>query len=365
MKICFFADGQSSHTVKWCEHFQRLGHEVHLITFRNSSIEGVSVHYINVGNIHVKGGNWKVLLKFFKVRLLLKEIKPDIFHAHYATSYGITAALANFHPLIISGWGSDILVSPKSSKIMFYFIKWALKKSDAITIVADHMLDSVVSLGIPQSKVNIITHGINTNLFHKKEVEKHEEFTFVCTRNLEPLYNHIQLLEAFEILVKKGLNVNLILIGDGSLKKDLIKWVEHRNLKQNIRFLGRISQEEMVVELNKAHVFVTTSTSDGDVVSLVEAIACGNYCIGSDIPANRNWIKHNINGLIIPLFDNEALANAMVESMVNSIRPTKESIELNRNIIENKGNWNSNMLLAESLYCELIETRLQRKMRNC
>lgn len=357
MKICFFADGQSSHTIKWCEHFQRLGHEVHLITFRNSSIEGVSVHYINVGSIQVKGGNWKVLLKFFKVRLLLKKIKPDILHAHYATSYGITAALTNFHPLIISGWGSDILVSPKSSKIMYNLIKWALNKSEAITIVADHMLESVVSLGVPQSKVKIITHGINTNLFHKKEVEKHEVFTFVCTRNLEPLYNHIQLLEAFEILIKKGLKVNLILIGDGSLKKELMSWVEHRNLGKNIHFLGRISQKEMVLELNRAHVFVTVSTTDGDVVSLVEAIACGNYCIGSDIPANKCWIQHNLNGLIVPLFDKEELAKAMIESMDNFSKPTEESIEFNRNIIEKRGNWNSNMILAENLYFELIKTR--------
>jgi glycosyltransferase involved in cell wall biosynthesis len=364
MKICFFADGQSSHTVKWCEHFQRLGHEVHLISFRNCNIEGVFVHYINSGNINVKGGNWKVLLKFFKVRLLLKKIKPDILHAHYATSYGITAALTNFHPLIISGWGSDILVSTKSSKIMRYLIKWALKKSDAVTIVADHMLESVVSLGIPQSKVKIITHGINTNLFHKIQVEKHKKFTFVCTRNLEPLYNHIQLLEAFEILIDKGVKVDLILIGDGSLKKDLIAWVEQRNLLQKIRFLGRISQEEMLLELNKSHVFITVSTTDGDVVSLVEAIACGNYCIASDIPANRSWIKHNVNGLIVPLFDKEALANAMIESIKNYSCISDEAIILNKSIIENRGNWNSNMILAENLYNELIKKRLQGKIRN-
>lgn len=355
MKICFFADGQSPHTVKWCEHFERLGHDVHLISFRKCNIPGVSVHFVNVGTLNVKGGNWKVLFTVLKVRILLKKIKPDVLHAHYATSYGIVAALTNYHPLVISGWGSDILVSPKSSKIMRCLIQWALKKSDAITIVAEHMRESLVSLGVPPSKINIITHGIKTNVFCKKEVQKHDVFTFVCSRNFEPLYNHIQLLEAFEILMNKGLNVNLKLIGEGSLKEDLIHWVDHRNLGKNIYFQGRISQEEMALELNKAHVFVTVSTTDGDVVSLVEAIACGNYCIGSDIPANKNWIEHNVNGLIVPLFDKETLANAMIASLENYSRLTEEAMDLNRKIIETTGNWNSNMALAEKLYFNLMQ----------
>ena len=51
MKICYFADGQSIHTQKWCTHFANLGHEVHLITFRDCRIDRVHVHFLNVGTI--------------------------------------------------------------------------------------------------------------------------------------------------------------------------------------------------------------------------------------------------------------------------------------------------------------------------
>ena len=51
MKLCYFGDGQSVHIQKWCAHFSDLGYDVHLITFRNTKIKNVKVHFINAGDI--------------------------------------------------------------------------------------------------------------------------------------------------------------------------------------------------------------------------------------------------------------------------------------------------------------------------
>ncbi len=146
MKLCYFGDAQSIHVQKWCTYFSCIGNEVHLISFRKAEIPNVQVHYINIGLINVSGRNWKALLKFFKIRKLLKRINPDVFHAHYATSYGITAALVNFHPFVISVWGSDLLITPKKSIIIKKMLKWAFKRCDSVTVVADHMTSSLLSL---------------------------------------------------------------------------------------------------------------------------------------------------------------------------------------------------------------------------
>src|ERR1041385_3957155 len=115
MRICYFADAISIHTKRWCSHFASLGHEVHLVSFRKADIPNVTFHLLDAGNIDVRGGNWKVLLQYKKLRKILKEIKPDVLHAHYATSYGTVGALAGFHPYIITTLGSDVLISPKQS----------------------------------------------------------------------------------------------------------------------------------------------------------------------------------------------------------------------------------------------------------
>ena len=78
MKICFLADGQSVHTERWCQYFLSAGHEVHLITLRNTDLDGVHFHFIDAGNIASAGGNWKIIFKFRKVKSLVKKIKPDI-----------------------------------------------------------------------------------------------------------------------------------------------------------------------------------------------------------------------------------------------------------------------------------------------
>ena len=128
MKICFFANGGSIHTVRWCTHFQKLGHEVHLISFENAEIPEVKIHFIDIGNVNVHGGNWKVLLKYRKIKRLLKVIKPDIFHALYATSYGITGALCGFQPFIITALGTDVLISPKESFMYRILLRYAFSK---------------------------------------------------------------------------------------------------------------------------------------------------------------------------------------------------------------------------------------------
>jgi L-malate glycosyltransferase len=357
MKLCYFGDGQSVHVKKWCVHFSNLGYEVHLITFRNTTITNVTVHFINAGDIRSKGGNWKTLLQFRKIRTLLKKINPDIFHAHYATSYGITAALVNFQPFIISTWGSDILIAPKRSWILKQLIKWALRKSDAVTVVAEHMVKNINELSVKNDKIHVITHGIDVQLFKNKSLERYHDFTLVCNRGLEPIYNHKTLIETFEIIKALKQNIKLIIVGDGSLRAEIEETVKQKDLNSIISFTGQQTQLEMVDVLNKTHLYISLSKSDGDVVSMVEAMSCGNFCIGSDIAGNRNWITDSINGCLVPLFDPQKIAKTIIDVKNNYEQYQQEAAPINAEIVNTRGNWNSNMNSALSIYKTLIHKK--------
>ncbi|MDG1840736.1 MAG: glycosyltransferase [Crocinitomicaceae bacterium] len=355
MKICFFGDGQSIHVQKWCQHFYKTGNEVSLISFRKTEIPNINVYYVDVGPIKVAGGNWKVLLKAFQIKKLLKKINPDIFHAHYATSYGITAALINYKPFVVSTWGSDILISPKKSSLIRLLLRWAFKRASKITVVADHMLEDLFKLGVDQDKTAVITHGVDSSLFKVIKTEKNSNFTVVCTRNLEEVYNHKKLLKAFAIALKKDPSMHLKIIGDGSLKQDLIRYSEKKGIKEKVFFVGRINQKEMVGHLNQSHLFVSFSKSDGDVVSIVEAMSCGLPCIGSDIPANRLWISNNKNGFLVPLTEVDKLAESMLKAKRNYKELVTSSSKFNAEIIKGKGNWDSNMKKATKMYNSILK----------
>ena len=57
-----------------------------------------------------------------QVKKLLLAIKPDIVNAHYASGYGTTARLVNYHPYVLSVWGSDIYLFPKKSFIHHWLV---------------------------------------------------------------------------------------------------------------------------------------------------------------------------------------------------------------------------------------------------
>ncbi len=133
MKICYFADAQSIYTQRWVKHFIDKGHEVHLISFKKAEIKNVKFHYIGpLISLPYFSILFLLFLKFRTIRKLIKEINPDIVHGHYLIEHGFLAASSGFKPLVVSVWGSDILVSPKNSFISKFILKYTIKKADLV-----------------------------------------------------------------------------------------------------------------------------------------------------------------------------------------------------------------------------------------
>ncbi|MBA3971944.1 MAG: glycosyltransferase family 4 protein, partial [Bacteroidetes bacterium] len=303
------ADGESIHTTRWCRHFADLGHEIHLITFKDVQLENIHVHFVNSGGINVSGGNWKVIFKYKEVKHILKKIKPDVLHSLYATSYGMVGALSGFHPYIVTPLGSDILISPKDSIIYRSLLKFTFKKADLITSMAPHMTEVMMGYGVKKEKIAHIVLGINTTIFNRKNRKlSSDEFVITSTRNFEAVYNIPHFLKAI-FLVKNdipGLRVNII--GSGSLRGELESLVQELKISDVVIFLGKVPQTKVVEILNSSHVFVIVSLSDGNALSLIESMACGAYPIATNIPANREWVEDGVNGRFVNIDDVRGLA---------------------------------------------------------
>ncbi|MFC2101096.1 glycosyltransferase [Bacteroidota bacterium] len=355
MRICYLADGESIHTKRWCTHFRDLGHDIHLISFKNVNIDGVNVHFVDAGKIKVSGGNWQVVFKVLYIKKLLKEISPDILHAQYATSYGFAGALTNFHPFVVTTLGTDVLISPKTSFAYKIVLKHVFKKAEWITVMADHMKDIILELKASPDKLTTIIFGIDPNIFnHSKRKLPNDHFVITSTRNFEPVYNIPLLIKGFKYLENKIPGIQLNLIGDGSLRGDLEKMVMELGLSKLVSFHGRLPQWRIVEILNQSHIFATTSLSDGNNISLNEAMACGAISIATDIPANRAWIKEGVNGFIIPTDNPKYLAEKIIEIFQNYDQYERSAIPYNDKIIEDKAHWSKNMEKVEKKYNDLI-----------
>ncbi|MFA7273244.1 MAG: glycosyltransferase family 4 protein [Crocinitomicaceae bacterium] len=356
MKICFFGDGESIHIQRWCLHFQKIGHEVSLISFKKVEIPHVTTYLVDAGKIHVDGGNWRVLLSFLKVRKIVKQIAPDVFHSLYATSYGLTGALCGFHPYVITALGSDILISPKQSAIYRLLLKFAGRRSDLFTVMSEHMRIESEKIGIAAEKIMVLPFGIDPAVFNadNRRLEA-SKFIMTSTRNFEDVYNIPHLLKSFQLVQEKIPQAHLNLIGAGSKKLVLEELVKELNLEEKVTFLGKISQKEMVEVFNSTHVFVSVSVSDGNNISLNEAMASGVFCIATNIPANTQWIEDGKNGFLVEIDDVETLAEKLIESHENYDSLQAVAIPINKVKIEEKGIWSNNMDTMVKNYQRLIQ----------
>ena len=145
MKICFLAPANNYHTKKWCEYFVNNGHTVDVISFVDGQIDNVNVHFINCG-VKTTDNDLKKIKYLFnkrKVKKIIKVINPDIINAHYATSYGMVAALCNIKKYILSVWGTDVYEFPRKSFVHKMYFKYLLKKSPYIFSTSKAMAEEL------------------------------------------------------------------------------------------------------------------------------------------------------------------------------------------------------------------------------
>jgi glycosyltransferase involved in cell wall biosynthesis len=357
MRICFFADGQSIHTSRWCAYFQSLGHEVHLITFRQTDIPNIHIHVVEGGKINVEGGNWHLITRFLKVRKLVKQINPDILHALYATSYGVTGALAGHKKYVISALGSDLLLSGKKSRTYRKALRFAFKKAKWIIVMSEQMSESAKDIGVEMSKLSILPFGVDPKIFNSNDKQlSSSEFVITSTRNFEKVYNIPHLLHAIKLVQDKIPNLHVNLFGSGSLQEELEVLAADLGIDKTVFFRGKMDQMELAQVLKNSHVYISVSLSDGSSNSLNEAIGCDVFSIVTNLPANLPWVKDGLNGFLVETNDIEDLANKIRKVHQNYIEFQKNATPVNQQIFEEKGIWSNNMKVVEEKYKKLLES---------
>jgi glycosyltransferase involved in cell wall biosynthesis len=311
-KVLYVSDASSIHTQRWLQHYLKRGNEVHVASFSPAVLPGIQVHLLSRLAVGKLGYAYAVP----RLRALLSSLRPDIVHAHYVTSYGAVAALAGARPLIQTAWGSDVLLNPQRSAALGLLTRFALSRSVALTVVAEHMIEPIRHLLPPSLPVLCIPFGVDTELFRPPARARPTggRLKVISTRHLAPIYDQPTLLKAVKLCVDRGIDLELDIIGAGPTREALEEMVSALGLDGRVAFHGRVPHDTLPGMLAAADVFVSTSLSDGNNVSLNEAMACGCFPIVTDIPANSQWVTHAENGFLFPVGDERALADRIADA---------------------------------------------------
>jgi len=239
--------------------------------------------------------------------------------------------------------------------------KQVAMKAHKIIVDANCMKQIWTSIGILENKVEVIPFGVDANLFtptadgssiRKKLDIRKDDIAVISTRPFFYHYDIECLIKAISLIVKKHENVKFIIKGKGPLERRIKQLGKKLRVDQYIRFTDPVPYHEMPQYLAAANIYVSTSFIDSTSVSLLEAMACELPPITTDIPGNREWIKNEINGLLYPPKDPEALAEKITQLTENEGQ-RKRFGERSRQIILEKAAWKKCVSQMEAIYKEL------------
>ncbi|NFN94092.1 MULTISPECIES: glycosyltransferase family 4 protein [unclassified Clostridium] len=355
MKICFIADSYSPHTQKWVKHFIKLGHEVSIISCSKTKIDGAENYYIPYIDKISKKRFWETYKNIKNVKNVLKNIKPDILHGHYAIFGGFYCfTLRRNYNTVISAWGSDVLVFPKTSLINNLLTKKILRNSKYITSDSDYMTKEIIKLRGSSKNVYTFPMGVENEIFNFR----HEYFTDNDTLQIISLRLHNSnyridtIIKGFYEALKINKNLFLTIGATGNDSNKLRELVTKFKIEDKVNFIGWYDAKDIGSILIDKDVAISIPISDATSVSLLETMAVGVFPIVSNIPANQEWIRNNENGLIIePTVEN--VRDSILWCSENK-KFMKDISQKNANFIKSKATWDVNVKIVESLYNEIL-----------
>ncbi len=371
LTIAYLADASSIHTRRWVNYFAKRGHAVHLLSFaKPTSGLDASVHlHILKNRIPISVRNFTYFLNLipniFQIKKTLEAIRPDLLHAHEAVNYGRFAVLAQFHPLIITPWGTDIFIK-SAFRLQRPITKFTLRRADLITCDGKNTRQEMMKkFGISPEKITLIRFGIDTKKFRrmpkdeklKKKLNITDEKVVISLRSLARSHGVATLIEAIPRIVKDIPRVKFLIAGDPSYDPEYMekikKLVSSLRIKDAVIFLGHVSNEKLPSYLNLADLYISTALSDSGLSSsTAEAMACELPVILSDSGDNNQWVQNGKGGFIVPCEDHRALAVKIIETLkTESAREIYGA--MNRKAIEEKNDYDKEMAKMEKLYYDI------------
>ncbi len=362
MKLFFLAPANSIHTKRWVIALAERGYIIYLFSLIDTDdwykmYPNITVYSCGINEASYLISKVKYLSVVNAIRRKVKEFKPDILHAHYASSYGLLGSLVGFHPYIISVWGSDVYEFPRSNAIFKRIIEYNFKCADYILSTSSVMAKETKKY--TDKEIYVTPFGVDTNLFCRtlSSCKSESELVIGNVKTLSPKYGIDILIRAFKLIRERNATINpvLVIVGDGPNKNDYVKLAADLGLKDKVKFIGKVPNKLLPEYYNSFYVSVSVSVSDSESfgVVAVEAMACECPVVVSNADGFTEVVEDGVTGIIVPKKNVDATADAIQKLIDN--RPLRDKMGRNgRERVLRLYQWKNNVDTMEDIYREVI-----------
>jgi L-malate glycosyltransferase len=352
MKLLLLAPSRSIHTHKWAMYFQNKGWEVKVATFRDHYSEENAKEVDTVILPKKLPGKLSYFAAVPFIKDLLKSFQPDIFHAHFLSSYGLIGALVNFHPYYVSVWGTDIFEFPKKNLLNRKLIEFTLNKADRICSTS-HVMGKEINK-YTNKDISITPFGVDLNNFKPLEKEDKSDIQIGIVKALSDKYGIGTLIKAFKMVHEEHPLTELVIVGGGPQLDDYKKLSHELNIAEKVKFIGRIPNTDVPKLINQMDIFTVPSRDQESFgVAAVEAMACGVPVVVTNVGGLPEVVMEGETGFIVPKEDPKRLAAAITRLIVDK----KERLKMGHKGVEHvrkEYDWYENASRMEKLYQQTL-----------
>lgn len=301
------------------------------------------------------GNTFKTWLKYLS---FVDKKKYQIIHFEFlsfSSSYDLIFDLFPQKKIFISCRGSDIHLLPSRDTMYILKVTEFLKKVNGIHCVSSEIqrfLKEKLSIEVKTSfinrpAVNPVNPPIN-KIFNRSNIPY-----IVTTGRLEWIKGLDYLLKALQILKNKNVIFKYEIIGDGSLKAELMFSIKDLGLENYVTLVGRLPNKEILHKLLNADIFVLSSHEEGISNAVLEAMSLTVPVISTNVGGMNEVIESGHNGILVPSRNPVALAEA-IELLIKDTDLRKQISENGRKTIENDFSIERQILTFEEYYKKVL-----------
>lgn len=227
-------------------------------------------------------------------------------------------ARASSLPMILSSHGTDIRLMKKYGWVAYRYFKRFCRDLRKWTVVSSFLKKEIIRLDDSLTGIlEVLPLPHDETVFYRDDQIRREDNLVVSVTRFTRQKRVGNLIKAFASVTKKRPQTRLEIYGAGPLQSDIEGLIKELNLQRQVTLFPPVQQEELREVYNRAAIVVLNSFEEGFGLTLSEAMLCGAAAVGTDSGGIPDIIRHNERGLLVPLDDSPALAEAILELLAD------------------------------------------------
>jgi glycosyltransferase involved in cell wall biosynthesis len=238
---------------------------------------------------------------------------PQIFHVQWTRHVDEWVWLKPFGvKLMVSLRGSHVNYSPLADKALAHMYKAVLPQYDGFHAVSKAIAREGEQWGVVPAKTKVIYSGLPAGKFPEGGMSgRNKGFRILVVGRMHWVKGYHYLFDTITILKGRKFPVTVTLLASGEMPEELLYQVHSLDLKDGLHWIKGLPHEKVLEQMREHDVLVLPSVEEGIANVVLEAMSVGLPVISTDCGGMREVIESGSNGLLVPVRNPKALADAI------------------------------------------------------